>query len=328
MDGRVLDVNWLVRFCIVHFAILPSRPNNRPRPITRSGRRKARRWWSPAATCRRSSRQRLSVPVELAMRYQNPSIPQAVRSLAQQGRGRSAADSAVPALRDVELRNGGGAGEGSGRGARAADARAGAAAVLRATRTTSRRWSASAQEYPPAGLRPSAVQLPRPARAAPAQVRSHRAPLPGDGRTAARRPARPTPPATGRSVSRPWPPSSSRPACRRANTPSPSSPGSGAIPGSSPTPTTSFRGWRSSGVKKLLVICPAFVSDCLETLEEIGMRGRETFLEAGGTDFALIPCLNEHPLWLEALERMVRRFLAPEQNQVGQTAVEAAGPVK
>jgi ferrochelatase len=61
------------------------------------------------------------------------------------------------------------------------------------------------------------------------------------------------------------------------------------------------------GVKKLLVICPAFVSDCLETLEEIAMRGRETFVEAGGKEFALIPCMNEHPRWLEALEDMVRR---------------------
>ena len=65
-----------------------------------------------------------------------------------------------------------------------------------------------------------------------------------------------------------------------------------------------------SGVRKLLVMCPAFVSDCLETLEEIGLRGRETFLAAGGTDFALIPCLNEHPLWVVALERMVARFVA------------------
>jgi len=63
-----------------------------------------------------------------------------------------------------------------------------------------------------------------------------------------------------------------------------------------------------NGVKKLLVICPAFVSDCLETLEEIAMRGRETFLEAGGTDFALIPCLNEHPRWLDALEKIVREY--------------------
>ena len=64
------------------------------------------------------------------------------------------------------------------------------------------------------------------------------------------------------------------------------------------------------GIKKLLVICPAFVSDCLETLEEIGIRGRATFLSAGGKEFALVPCLNEHPLWLAALENMVRRFLS------------------
>jgi ferrochelatase len=65
-----------------------------------------------------------------------------------------------------------------------------------------------------------------------------------------------------------------------------------------------------AGVKRLLVICPAFVSDCLETIEEIGMRGRETFLAAGGQEFSLIPCLNEHPLWIEALGKMVRRFEA------------------
>lgn len=64
-----------------------------------------------------------------------------------------------------------------------------------------------------------------------------------------------------------------------------------------------------SGVKRLLVICPAFVSDCLETLEEIAIRGRETFLEAGGQEFALIPCMNEHPAWLGSLEAMVREFL-------------------
>jgi ferrochelatase len=66
------------------------------------------------------------------------------------------------------------------------------------------------------------------------------------------------------------------------------------------------------GLKKLLVICPSFVSDCLETLEEIGIRGRNAFLSAGGEEFAQIPCLNEHPLWLAALEKMVRRFLKNE----------------
>jgi ferrochelatase len=62
------------------------------------------------------------------------------------------------------------------------------------------------------------------------------------------------------------------------------------------------------GIKRLLVICPAFVSDCLETLEEIGIRGRETFLNAGGREFSLIPCLNEQPLWISALAGIVRDF--------------------
>ena len=62
------------------------------------------------------------------------------------------------------------------------------------------------------------------------------------------------------------------------------------------------------GVQKLFVICPTFVSDCLETLEEIGIRGRESFLQAGGNEFAQIPCLNEHPLWIGALEKMANAF--------------------
>ena len=64
------------------------------------------------------------------------------------------------------------------------------------------------------------------------------------------------------------------------------------------------------GVKKLLVICPAFVSDCLETIEEIGLRGRDAFVEAGGKEFALIPCMNEHPRWIDTLKNMSERFLA------------------
>jgi ferrochelatase len=60
-----------------------------------------------------------------------------------------------------------------------------------------------------------------------------------------------------------------------------------------------------AGVKRLVVMCPAFVSDCLETIEEMGMRGRQSFLEAGGQEFTLIPCLNEHPMWLRALEKMI-----------------------
>lgn len=57
-----------------------------------------------------------------------------------------------------------------------------------------------------------------------------------------------------------------------------------------------------SGVKTLLVMCPAFTADCLETLEEIGMRGKEAFLQAGGEHFELIPCLNDHLLWIQTLK--------------------------
>lgn len=55
------------------------------------------------------------------------------------------------------------------------------------------------------------------------------------------------------------------------------------------------------GIKKLLIVCPAFVSDCLETLEEIEMRGRESFLGAGGESYRMIPCLNTLPEWVDAL---------------------------
>ncbi|HTL09608.1 MAG TPA: ferrochelatase [Chitinophagaceae bacterium] len=62
------------------------------------------------------------------------------------------------------------------------------------------------------------------------------------------------------------------------------------------------------GIKKLLVICPAFVSDCLETLEEIDERGRESFLEAGGESFTMIPCLNTHPLWVKAIAGWIKDY--------------------
>lgn len=61
------------------------------------------------------------------------------------------------------------------------------------------------------------------------------------------------------------------------------------------------------GVKKVLVMCPAFVADCIETLEEIGDRGRELFREAGGEDLVLVPCLNDDPQWARALNALCER---------------------
>ncbi len=60
-----------------------------------------------------------------------------------------------------------------------------------------------------------------------------------------------------------------------------------------------------SGKKRLAVFCPAFVTDCLETLEEIGIRGRASFLQHGGETLELIPSLNAHPSWVDAVCQMV-----------------------
>ena len=63
------------------------------------------------------------------------------------------------------------------------------------------------------------------------------------------------------------------------------------------------------GIKNLLVICPGFASDCVETLEEINIQGRESFLEKGGENFDLIPCLNDNSDHIRLLEKLVRKCL-------------------
>lgn len=63
------------------------------------------------------------------------------------------------------------------------------------------------------------------------------------------------------------------------------------------------------GRKRLLILCPAFVADCLETIEEISGEGKEMFLEAGGESFTQIPCLNDHPSYIQFLAGRVRRWL-------------------
>ena len=65
----------------------------------------------------------------------------------------------------------------------------------------------------------------------------------------------------------------------------------------------------AQGAKKILVICPSFVSDCLETLEEIGIGAREEFIEAGGESLEMIPCLNDHPVWINVLQQWVEQPL-------------------
>ena len=64
----------------------------------------------------------------------------------------------------------------------------------------------------------------------------------------------------------------------------------------------------AEGIKKLLIVCPAFVSDCLETLEEIADRGKETFLHAGGDTYTVIPCFNANPLWAKAIADWINDY--------------------
>jgi ferrochelatase len=73
------------------------------------------------------------------------------------------------------------------------------------------------------------------------------------------------------------------------------------------TPFSDFRlaELPAEGKKKLLILCPAFVSDCLETLDEIEIRGREIFMDAGGESFKMIPCLNINSLWVKAVAEYV-----------------------
>ena len=65
----------------------------------------------------------------------------------------------------------------------------------------------------------------------------------------------------------------------------------------------------SSGVKNLLVICPGFASDCVETLEEINIQGRESFINNGGKNFDLIPCLNDNLDHIELFNKLVKKYL-------------------
>ena len=83
--------------------------------------------------------------------------------------------------------------------------------------------------------------------------------------------------------------------------------------------------WAKSGIQRVDVICPGFVADCLETLEEIAQEGREDFLTAGGQAYHYIPALNESELWISALADLAERHLSgwPTRNIVGAETLQA-----
>ena len=75
-----------------------------------------------------------------------------------------------------------------------------------------------------------------------------------------------------------------------------------------PSTTSRMEAMPAEGIKNLVVICASFVSDCLETLEEIEIRERENFIKAGGETYEYIPCLNVHPVWIKAIAGWINQL--------------------
>lgn len=308
MDGRVLDAPWPIRFAVVHFAILPTRPKQSAEAYAKI--------WTEAGSplivisrnVQRALQARVPVPVELAMRYQNPSIPDAVRALAAQGikeclliplfphYAMSSFETAVERVKEVAV-----------------------------GRAPGLRFEVQPPYYDHPGYLAALVASAQPALAEPWDhllFSFHGIP---------ERHLRKSDPTKRHCLATPDccdTPSPAHATCYRAQcfrtvkefvrlAGLPAGKYSvafqsrlGRDPWLKPYTDLELERLAQSGVRSLLVICPAFVSDCLETLEEIRMRGQESFEAAGGGHLTQIPCLNEHPRWIEALEEMVRAFVA------------------
>lgn len=77
-----------------------------------------------------------------------------------------------------------------------------------------------------------------------------------------------------------------------------------------PATDTMLEALPAKGIKRVAIVAPGFSADCLETLEELAIRGRESFLEAGGTNFAYLPCLNDSATGMGLLRQLIGRELA------------------
>jgi ferrochelatase len=76
-----------------------------------------------------------------------------------------------------------------------------------------------------------------------------------------------------------------------------------------PATDTTLAALPGRGIKRIALVAPGFSADCVETLEELSIRGRDTFLAAGGTDFAALPCLNDSAEGIAMLETVIKREL-------------------
>lgn len=306
MDGRVLDVAWPVRFCIVNFGILPSRPKQSAEAYHEIWKPEG----SPLVVTSRNLQKKLQaqvpVPVELAMRYQNPSIPDAVRAMASKGiddvlliplfphYAMSSFETAVVRVQEV------------------------AAKIAPQMKITVQPPFYRDEDYISALVSASLDYLKKdfdhllfsfhgiPERHIKKSDTTGRhclqvpncCEVASDAHTTCyRHQCFQTMAAFVKKAGIPKEKYSLAFQSRL-----------GRDPWLRPYTDHELEALAKKGVKRLLVICPAFVSDCLETIEEIGMRGKESFLGSGGAEFALIPCLNEHPAWIQALVKMTTRF--------------------
>lgn len=85
----------------------------------------------------------------------------------------------------------------------------------------------------------------------------------------------------------------------------------GREPWLTPYTDETVESFAEQGVKRLAVVCPGFAADCLETIDEIGAEARHAFQEKGGEELTLIPSVNAHPAWLDAMETIVSEAIAP-----------------
>jgi ferrochelatase len=311
MDGRVLDVNWFVRFCVVNFAILPSRPKQSAEAYHKI--------WSAAGSplvvtsrdVQNKLQQRFDIPIELAMRYQSPSIPEAVQRLGQKGvddllliplfphYAMSSFETAVERVKEVAANV-------------APEMRIQVQPAFYDHPDYINALVSSAQDYLKQGfdhLLFSFHGLPE---------RQIRKSDPTGSHCLTAQNCCETPSPAHATCYRAQCFKTVAAFAQRAGLPKEKysiafQSRLGRDPWLKPYTDYELPKLAARGIKKLFVICPAFVSDCLETLEEIGIRARETFIEAGGKECALIPCLNEHPLWLDTLEKMIRSFVAARE---------------
>lgn len=313
MDRRVLDTPWPLRFAVVHLAILPRRPRESAEAYHKIWTAEGSPLIVTSRRVQQALQARLPVPVELAMRYQTPSIPEAVRRLAAAGVDEVLLIPLFPhyAMSSYET------------------------AVVRVQRVAARlaprmRWTVQPPYYEEPDYIAALVESARP------YLEGAWDHLLFSFHGIPERHLRKSDPTGGHCLRRPnccEEPGLALPRCyraqgwrtvaafvRAANVPA----GRWSVAFQSrlgrdawlqPYTDQELSRLARAGVKRLLVLCPAFVSDCLETLEEIRLRGAETFRAAGGEVFTQIPCLNEHPRWIATLEGMIRRFLESRETR-------------